>query len=81
MPPPPHLSFRVPRTVRRHATQYRYHGEMKQGKPHGMGTKTWPDESEYVGEFSSGKEVRLRWKSGGHEQQEAPLRARLVHDR
>eukprot|EP00903_Cladosiphon_okamuranus_P011608 g10918.t1 len=34
----------------------RYHGEMKQGKPHGTGTKTWPDESEYVGEFSLGKE-------------------------
>lgn len=36
----------------------RYHGEMKQGKPHGTGTKTWLDESEYVGDFSFGKEVR-----------------------
>lgn len=37
---------------------FRYHGEMKRGKPHGTGTKTWPDESEYVGEFSLGKEAR-----------------------
>ncbi|CAM9904008.1 unnamed protein product, partial [Hapterophycus canaliculatus] len=42
----------------------RYHGEMKQGKPHGRGTKTWPDESEYVGEFSLGKEARLQHNKG-----------------
>lgn len=33
---------------------------MKQGKPHGTGTKTWLDESEYVGEFSLGKEVQAK---------------------
>lgn len=34
-----------------------YHGEMKKGKPHGRGTKTWPDGTEYRGEFALGKEV------------------------
>ena len=41
---------------------------MKRGKPHGTGTKTWPDESEYIGEFSLGKEARpmtgLGWVMG-----------------
>ncbi|CAM9169851.1 unnamed protein product [Ascophyllum nodosum] len=33
-----------------YANGIRYYGEMKEGKPHGKGTKTWPDESRYTGD-------------------------------
>src|ERR1700687_5178587 len=33
----------------------KYVGEMKDGKPNGHGTETWPGSTIYVGEFKDGK--------------------------
>ena len=31
-----------------------YRGAIRNGEPHGQGTKTWPDGSKYVGGWSEG---------------------------
>lgn len=33
----------------------KYKGQIKDGEPHGIGTKTWPDGDQHVGFFVRGK--------------------------
>jgi len=44
-----------------------YSGALKDGKPHGQGTLTWPDGKKYIGEFRDGERHGLgetTWPDG-----------------
>jgi len=45
-----------------------YEGETKNGMKHGVGTLTWDDGDQYVGEFDNDEKVRgtFHWKGGDH---------------
>jgi len=48
-------------------TQPKYQGQVKDGKPNGLGSLTYPDGSKYVGEFKDGKkhgQGTFTWSNG-----------------